>query len=209
MKTSTKICAATVIALGLAFVGSAEAKKGDHGGGKGHGKGHSKQQVVYSSGPIGHEVRRVARRASISSPREVIVQERRRVAAHHDSSDWGDHHHRTWHGYRPYGYFGSSFLFGPSYSYWPYRTYYSSPAYYDYGYAAPYSYYHHPAYHDYVSSLEADVQSELAQRGYYHGAIDGIIGPQSRDALRAFQYDAGLPETGRIDAATLVELGLG
>lgn len=53
-----------------------------------------------------------------------------------------------------------------------------------------------------------EVQSALADRGYYHGVIDGIIGPQSRQAIEAFQADQGLPVTGQIDGKLLAALRL-
>lgn len=40
------------------------------------------------------------------------------------------------------------------------------------------------------------VQQELAARGYYTGAIDGIVGPRTRAAVRAYEADSGLPVTG-------------
>ncbi len=48
--------------------------------------------------------------------------------------------------------------------------------------------------------LEAQV--ELARRGFSGGSIDGIRGPQSAAALRAFQRSAGLDETGELDRPT-------
>ena len=57
-------------------------------------------------------------------------------------------------------------------------------------------------------SLTADVQEELARRGYRPGPVDGVMGPATRDALAGFQRDRGLPTTGRIDTYTLRELGL-
>jgi hypothetical protein len=45
----------------------------------------------------------------------------------------------------------------------------------------------------------AEVQAELAQRGYYNGLIDGVIGPGTQRAIREFQAAAGLPVTGQID----------
>jgi hypothetical protein len=53
-----------------------------------------------------------------------------------------------------------------------------------------------------------DVQSALADRGYYHGVIDGILGPESRQAIEAFQSDQGLPVTGQIDGKLLAALRL-
>jgi lipoprotein-anchoring transpeptidase ErfK/SrfK len=48
--------------------------------------------------------------------------------------------------------------------------------------------------------LEAQV--ELARRGFSGGSIDGVRGPQSVAALRAFQRSAGLNETGELDPLT-------
>ena len=56
--------------------------------------------------------------------------------------------------------------------------------------------------------LAVSVQSGLAQRGYYHGAIDGEIGSGSRQAIRAFQAAQGLPVTGMIDPKLLKALGI-
>ena len=52
------------------------------------------------------------------------------------------------------------------------------------------------------------VQSELARRGYYHGAIDGVIGSGSIQAIRGFQAAQGLPVTGQIDPRLLKALGV-
>jgi len=57
-------------------------------------------------------------------------------------------------------------------------------------------------------SITADAQRVLSQRGYYRGAIDGIIGPQTRAAIRAWQADVGLPVTGNLDARTIRSLAL-
>lgn len=54
----------------------------------------------------------------------------------------------------------------------------------------------------------AEVQRALARRGYYHGAIDGDIGPGSRGAIRAFQADHGMVVTGEINPPLLRALGL-
>jgi hypothetical protein len=58
------------------------------------------------------------------------------------------------------------------------------------------------------NSMSLEAQAALAQRGYYHGAIDGAIGPRSRDAIMRFQADQGLPVTGRLDSLTLSALGV-
>jgi hypothetical protein len=80
--------------------------------------------------------------------------------------------------------------------------------YYDYPY--DYSYYDYGAAYDYQywNDLAVSVQSELARRGYYQGAIDGVIGSGSREAIRAFQAAQGLPVTGVIDRKVLKTLGI-
>src|SRR5437667_2211492 len=85
------------------------------------------------------------------------------------------------YGYYPYGYYG--------YGYYPYG--YSSPYGYDYGYSRE------PAYgYDYRdryrggSSVVA-LQRQIARAGYYHGAIDGIMGPETRRAVRAYERSHG------------------
>jgi peptidoglycan hydrolase-like protein with peptidoglycan-binding domain len=41
-----------------------------------------------------------------------------------------------------------------------------------------------------------DLQQALVDRGYDLGAIDGVFGPATDQAVRAFQRDAGLEESG-------------
>ena len=50
------------------------------------------------------------------------------------------------------------------------------------------------------------VQKELTQLGYYHGQVDGLIGPQTEGAIRWFQSVDKLPVTGQIDDPTLKAL---
>jgi len=52
------------------------------------------------------------------------------------------------------------------------------------------------------------VQLALQQQGYYAGPIDGLLGPQTRGALAAFQADNGLATTSAVDRPTLQTLGL-
>ena len=47
-----------------------------------------------------------------------------------------------------------------------------------------------------------EAQIELARRGFSGGSIDGVRGPQSTAALRAFQRFAGLTENGELDRPT-------
>jgi putative peptidoglycan binding protein len=82
------------------------------------------------------------------------------------------------------------------------------PDYYCYPYDYPY-YGNGPAYDpQYWTNLAVSVQSGLAQRGYYRGAIDGEIGSGSRQAIRAFQAAQRLPVTGMIDPQLLKALGI-
>lgn len=62
---------------------------------------------------------------------------------------------------------------------------------------------------DHQSSVEARVQERLAQDGYYHGAIDGVIGDGTRRAIRSYERANGLRVDGRIDDQLLSTMGLG
>jgi len=42
------------------------------------------------------------------------------------------------------------------------------------------------------------VQQELAARGYRPGPVDGIVGKRTREAIRRYERDHGLPVTGRV-----------
>ncbi|MDQ2824675.1 MAG: peptidoglycan-binding protein [Verrucomicrobiota bacterium] len=53
-----------------------------------------------------------------------------------------------------------------------------------------------------------DVQLQLQRDGYYYGAVDGILGPDTRRGIAAFQVDHGLAITSAIDEPTLSTLGL-
>lgn len=44
-----------------------------------------------------------------------------------------------------------------------------------------------------------DVQERLKNLGWYHGAIDGIVGSGTRSAASAYRQAAGLPRSSRID----------
>lgn len=54
----------------------------------------------------------------------------------------------------------------------------------------------------------ANVQSALQQQGYYHGEVDGLIGPLTRGAIADYQRDHGLYTTSTIDQPTLQSLGI-
>jgi pyruvate/2-oxoglutarate dehydrogenase complex dihydrolipoamide acyltransferase (E2) component len=54
------------------------------------------------------------------------------------------------------------------------------------------------------------VQAALRLLGYYKNAVDGVFGPQTRAAIRRYQHDAGVPETGTLtpDEANRLVAGL-
>lgn len=52
------------------------------------------------------------------------------------------------------------------------------------------------------------VQFHLARRGLYRSGIDGVFGPGTEFALRAYQSESGLAPTGRLDVDTLAALRL-
>jgi hypothetical protein len=117
---------------------------------------------------------------------------------------------RYYYGAGSYPYYG--YYSGWPYSNWGYRT---SWAYYPYSYwgAYPYSSYNNyysyyaPTY-GYNASLVAAVQRRLGQLGYYRGAVDGVIGPRTRDAIAAFESRYGLVADARISRPLLDRLGL-
>ena len=65
----------------------------------------------------------------------------------------------------------------------------------DGGWGSPYGYYggygSGYGYGDSSQSRVAELQQRLARAGYYHGAIDGIMGPATRRAIRAYERDRG------------------
>lgn len=125
---------------------------------------------------------------------------RSRIVANH----WN--HHRY---YRPRSHF--SFGIGLGYPYYGYGygyPYYGAYPYgYDYGYYAPRTtVYVARGIND--DATVAAVQRRLALGGYYHGSIDGVIGPGTRSAVRAFEQNNGLPVDGLIDRQLLRTMGL-
>ena len=122
-------------------------------------------------------------------------------------------------GYRSYnyGYGYPYYSYGPSisigfgypysYGYYPYSYGYSS--YYPYNYSYGYYGYNRPAYDTYANgSIVIQVQSRLARAGYYHGAIDGVMGPRTHYAIRAYERDHGLRVDGVISGQLLRNMGL-
>jgi hypothetical protein len=104
--------------------------------------------------------------------------------------------------YRSYGFgYGYGYPYY-SYGYYPYDYYGSYP--YTYGY-----YSSQPGYDTYANgSIVIQVQSRLARAGYYHGAIDGVMGPRTHYAIQAYERDHGLRVDGAISGQLLRNMGL-
>jgi peptidoglycan hydrolase-like protein with peptidoglycan-binding domain len=52
------------------------------------------------------------------------------------------------------------------------------------------------------------VQETLRQKGHDPGPADGVMGPQTIAALKAFQKEHGLEPSGQLDRPTLAKLGI-
>jgi len=52
------------------------------------------------------------------------------------------------------------------------------------------------------------VQQALKEKGQDPGAIDGVMGPKTKEALKAFQQQQGLKATGTLDDQTKQALGI-
>jgi peptidoglycan hydrolase-like protein with peptidoglycan-binding domain len=61
---------------------------------------------------------------------------------------------------------------------------------------------------DLQQQVIANAQIMLARRGYYRSDIDGLYGPGTEFALRAYQAHVGLAVTGRLDLETLAAMGM-
>lgn len=55
-------------------------------------------------------------------------------------------------------------------------------------------------------SEDVGIQERLANLGFYHGDLDGQIGPLTRNAIATFQERAGLLATGELDELTIGKL---
>ena len=135
----------------------------------------------------------------------------------------GYYGNRGYYGGTPY-YYGNGWGYGSS-SVWPYvaasvAPYVASslwaPGYnrYPYSYYGGYPYSGYNAYsystptYGYSGSMVVAVQRRLGQLGYYHGVVDGVIGPQTRSAIAAFESRNGMAVDGTISRPLLDSLGL-
>ena len=112
----------------------------------------------------------------------------------HDQNWWRSHHNRI------------VFVFGAPY-FWNAGYWFPAWGYYPNAYYAwdgpIYAYNNLPP-----DQVIANVQATLQQQGYYHGDVDGLIGPLTRAAVADYQRDHGLYVTSAIDQPTLQSLGM-
>jgi hypothetical protein len=132
-----------------------------------------------------------------------------------------------WYGY-PYDYYGydyypSDYSYPHGYGGYGYGAYgydsgvYDQSNYYDqggYNYNDQSNYYDQggntsTSYDQSTAVTVAEVQDQLATAGYYHGQIDGVLGPETRHALLRYQSDKRLGVTGSLTMETRRSLGLG
>jgi hypothetical protein len=115
-------------------------------------------------------------------------------------SEW--HDRNWWHSHSN----NVVFIFGGWYAmsggYWYPAWGYDPNAYYAYD-GPIYAYNNLPP-----DQVIANVQAALQQQGYYHGEVDGLLGPLTRVAVASYQRDHGLYETSSIDQPTLESLGM-
>jgi hypothetical protein len=159
---------------------------------------------------------------------------RNHVFAQHSGNwhrNWSHNHDHWWNGHRCHWWNGSWVIFDIGFSPWwwgyPYDYYYGYPygyGYYPYGYNYGYGYgYNDPGAYDnqpaydqsysggYDQSANSSVaaaQDKLAQQGFYHGQIDGVLGPETRHAIVRFQSSRGLRVNGELTSETLGAMGL-
>jgi Putative peptidoglycan binding domain len=177
----------------------------------------------------------MATRNRVSNPRMSRTTNRgsfntNRAFARHDAN-W----HRDWNKRRAHFDHGRVFVFINGFWWgfypWDYYPYYGYGYYpYDYSYGYPYDYYNYDGYSydndneygdypysyyngyapsgQYTSGVVSAVQSRLRTLGYYHGAVDGILGGETEAALARYQQDKDLSVTGTVTTATLRALGL-
>jgi hypothetical protein len=116
-------------------------------------------------------------------------------------SEW--HDQNWWRGH--YGN-NFTFVFGAPY-YWRAGYWFPAWGYYPNAYYAwdgpIYAYNRLPP-----DQVIANVQAALQQQGYYHGEVDGLIGPLTRGAIADYQRAHGLYTTSTIDQPTLQSLGI-
>jgi len=94
---------------------------------------------------------------------------------------------------------------------YPFGYPYWYDGFYPYGYGYGYDNYDPAVYQDaaaYDGALVGQVQTRLARAGLYRWAIDSVMGPQTRRAIRAYQRSNGLRADGTISNSLITTMGL-
>lgn len=153
---------------------------------------------VYTSSPQVAAARRATLRSQgFDSQGRVVAR---------SSQNWNRNSDHFWHGHRCHWHNNAWVIIDPWFYPWDYGYYgygypYDGYSYYDGGYYddayAPNAYSEYDR--GYGGPRVSQVQAALAHKGYYHGAIDGSLGPATRSALRQYQLNHGLEVTGRVD----------
>ncbi len=144
----------------------------------------------------------------------------RQAASAHPN--WNRHHDHFWHGHRCRFVNGSWVIFDFGFYdpfFWGYPYGYPYAYGYPYGYGYPYDGYddsddngvyqgRDAGYRgsdsrDYNGSPVAVAQARLKRLGYYHGRVDGVMGPATQRAITEYQRDHGLRVTGSMNRSTV------
>lgn len=151
----------------------------------------------------------------------------------HHHSHWWHGHNWCWIGG---SWFAFDVGFWPWWPWWwdyPYYGYgYGYPSGYNYGYNYGYGYdqgygdqgvydsqpyqngyddqsgYQNGNHDQSANSTVAGAQDRLTQEGFYHGQIDGVLGPETRHAIVRYQTKHGLRISGELSNETLNAMGL-
>jgi Putative peptidoglycan binding domain len=175
-----------------------------------------RQQNYFAS--HGNRAAQVSRSAVARPSDQRALSARNHIFARQDGNahrNWDQHRayysNGHWWSYDSGAWIGLDTGFSP----WDYYPYYAFDYY-------PYAYY--PGYYADVEpyysndgltsdtpapdSTVSAVQTRLNQLGYYNGSVDGMFGPQTRNALARYQIASHLTVTGSLSADTLQSLGL-
>jgi hypothetical protein len=112
----------------------------------------------------------------------------------HDQAWWHSHHNRIVFVFGAPYYWNAGYWF-PAWGYYPNAYYAWDGPIYGYNNLPP-------------DQVIGNVQATLQQQGYYHGEVDGLVGPLTRGAIADYQRDHGLYVTSAIDQPTLQSLGM-
>ena len=189
---------------------------------------------IAATNPQPNRTASIAARNRVSDPRTLTGANREsfvrdHASERHDANSW----HRDWDKHRAHVHNKRVFVFIDAFWWglypWDYYPYNASEYPYDYDNSYPYDYYngypdsyydssYPPDYSDpssytgseqpIANAVVSTAQSELAKLGYYHGAIDGVVGDETQAALARYQEDHDLSVTGTLTSATIQSLGL-